>query len=71
MDFIDWKVFANAIAFAVAGIILFMGSFFIVDKLTPQNLWKEITVNKNVAVAIVAGCMMLGIAFIVGMAIHG
>jgi uncharacterized membrane protein YjfL (UPF0719 family) len=71
MDFFDVKPFVNAMIYAVAGIILFVCAFFIIDKLTPQNLWKEITENKNVAVAIVAGCLMLGIALIVGMAIHG
>ena len=71
MEYFDFKPFVNAMIFAVAGILLCVISFIIIDKLAPQNLWKEITENKNVAVAILAGCFFLGIALIVGMAIHG
>ena len=34
--------FLNAIVYSAVGIVIFAGSFLIIDKVTPYNLWKEI-----------------------------
>ncbi|MFN8397649.1 MAG: DUF350 domain-containing protein [Bacteroidia bacterium] len=70
MDFIDFKVLANAAVFSVVGIAIFILAAFVFEWVTPFKLWKEIVDNKNVAVAIVAGCAFLGLAIIVASA-HG
>lgn len=61
----------NAIVFSVLGIVIFWLSFIAIDTLTPYNLWKEISQDKNVALAIVVGAMSLGICTIIAAAIHG
>lgn len=60
----------NALVYAVLGIVIFIVSFAIVDKLTPYPLWKEIVEEKNVALAIMVGAMSIGICIIIASAVH-
>lgn len=60
----------NAIIFALLGIIIFAGSFVILDKMTPGDLWKSLHDDKNVALAIVVGAAALGICIIIAAAVH-
>jgi len=61
----------NAVVFAFLGVVIFGVSFFVIDLLTPYQLWKEIVEEKNSALAIVVGAMSLGICLIIAAAIHG
>lgn len=61
----------NSIVFSVLGVLVFGASFVIIDTLTPYNLWREITEEKNMALAIVVGAMSLGVCTIIAAAIHG
>lgn len=61
---------ASATVFAFLGILVFVVTFAVVDKLTPYDLWKEIVENKNTAVAILVGAVSLGICIIIASAIH-
>lgn len=61
---------ANALIFAVLGILIFVVSFAILDKLTPYALWKEIVEEKNVALAVLVGAMSLGMCIIIAAAVH-
>jgi putative membrane protein len=65
------QAFISALAFAFLGIVVFVLSFVIIDKMTPYDLWKEIVEDKNMALAIVVGAMSLGICIIIAAAIHG
>lgn len=68
---INIKYVVNAIVFSMLGIVILIFAFFLFDKLTPGNLWKEIVEEKNIALAITAGAMMLAIAQIISSAVHG
>lgn len=68
---INVKYIANAVVFALIGIVMLIFAFFVFDKMTPGNLWKEIVEEKNVALAITAGAMALAIAQIIASSIHG
>ena len=67
----NFNALINSLVYTVIGVVIFWLAFIIVDKITPYNLWKELVEEKNVALAIVVGSMCLGIAIIVGAAIHG
>jgi putative membrane protein len=71
MSMIDWKVVVASVTFSMIGVAILLLVFFIVEKLTPENLWKQIVEKQNVALAIMAGFFMLAIAWIIGAAIHG
>jgi uncharacterized membrane protein YjfL (UPF0719 family) len=60
----------NAVCFAALGIILFVVAFALIDKLTPYQLWKEIVEEKNSALAILIGCMSIGMCIIIAAAVH-
>ena len=60
----------NALVYAVLGIIIFVGCFALVDKMTPYDLWGEIVEHKNVALAILIGAISLGMCIIIASAIH-
>jgi uncharacterized membrane protein YjfL (UPF0719 family) len=59
-----------ALVFAFIGIGVFVGSFLLIDKLTPYDLWKEIVEEKNLALAILVGAMSIGICIIIAAAVH-
>jgi putative membrane protein len=60
----------NALVFALLGIVIFVGTFVIIDKMTPFHLWKEIVDDKNVALAILLGAMSIGLCIIIAAAVH-
>ena len=60
----------NACVYALLGILIFIGAFALVDKLTPYALWKEIVEDKNTALAILVGFMSLGMCIIIAAAVH-
>lgn len=71
---IEWLkpgAFFGSILYALIGVGIFGLCFWIVDKLTPYDLWAEIVEKHNVALAIVVGAMSLGISIIVAAAVHG
>ena len=60
----------NGLIFCGLGIIVFIIAFSLVLKLAPLNLWKQIVEERNIAVAIVAGAVALGICWIVAATMH-
>jgi putative membrane protein len=61
----------NVAIFTLAGLLLFALAFFVMGKATPFSLRKEIEEDQNVALAIVIGSVILGIALIIVAAIVG
>lgn len=54
----------NMVLFAVIGVILAIVSYKLFDRCTPGDLSHEILQNRNVAAAIVAGSVILGVCII-------
>lgn len=63
----DVRVFAFAIVYAFAGMALLIVGLKIFDALTPTDMMKDIFEENKIAVAILAGFFMLGVAVV----IHG
>ncbi len=61
----------NVAAFTVIGLALFGLAFFLMGKVTPFSLRKEIEEDQNIALAIVIGSVIIGIAMIIVAAITG
>jgi uncharacterized membrane protein YjfL (UPF0719 family) len=57
--------------FAAIGIAAAVIGYKVFDRCTPGNLHKEILDNKNVAAAIVAGAVILGVCIIIAAAMLG
>ena len=60
----------NALVFAALGVLVFVIALAIVAKLAPFHVWKEIVVERNVAAAIFAGAVALGLCWIIAAAMH-
>ena len=60
-----------SLLFSVIGILVFVAGFFVVRKLMPFDVHKELEVDQNTAVGLVVASFILGLAFIVGMSLHG
>lgn len=61
----------NSLLYSGVGIAVLVIGFVILDLLTPGKLWEQINEKQNVAVAIFAGLMALGLSIIIAAAIHG
>ena len=59
-----------ALVFAVIGIVVFVGAFALIDRMTPYHLWDEIVREKNLALAVLVGAMSIGICIIIAAAVH-
>ena len=57
------------VVFGFVGIVLAIVGFKLFDAVTPFNLEREMCENKNVAVGILCGAIVLGICVIVAAAI--
>ncbi|MGA2722651.1 MAG: DUF350 domain-containing protein [Bryobacteraceae bacterium] len=60
----------NALVFAVLGVLVFVIALAIVAKLAPFHVWKEIVQERNLAAAILAGAVALGLCWIIASAMH-
>ena len=57
--------------FSLMGIAILIVVFVVIEKITPENLWKELVEKQNVALAIMGAAFMLSIAIIIASAING
>jgi putative membrane protein len=70
---LDWLVHSlvSSVVFTTVGIFFFVVAFFLIQKLVPFSIRKEIEEDHNTAMAIVLAAIILGIALIVSAAVHG
>ena len=66
-----WGAIGHMLLFAVAGIAAAVIGYKVFDMCTPGDLNREIIENKNVAAAIVAGAVILGVCVIIAAAMIG
>ena len=65
------KALLSSVVFSLMGMAVFVAGFFVVKLILPFDVNKELEHDHNTSVGIVIGSFILGLAFIVGMAIHG
>ncbi len=58
-------------AFVGIGMLAFLIAFYLMTKLAPFSMRKEIEEDQNTALGIIVGAVIIGIAIIVAAAIHG
>ena len=61
----------ETLAFTIVGLLLFALAFWIIVKVSPFSIRKEIEEDQNVALGIVIAAVIIGIALIVSAAVHG
>ncbi len=65
------QAMAYTAVFALAGIVLAIVGYKLFDRCTPGDLNREIVEHRNVAAAIVAAAVILGVCHIIAAAIAG
>ena len=58
-------------AYTLFGLIVFAIAFWIIVKVTPFSIRKEIEEDQNTSLAILIGAVILGLAIIIASVIHG
>ena len=63
------KNLAASVVYSLIGVIVFAIAFVVMEKLAPFSLRKELEEDDNVAVGIVLGSVVIGLAIIISSAI--
>ncbi len=64
-------VLVTTIIFVLIGLVVFAAAFFIIVRVVPFSVKKEIEDDQNTALAILIGSMIIGMAIIIAAAISG
>ena len=60
-----------ALIFSAIGLAVFVAGFWVIRKMLPFDVYKEIEVDQNTSLGIVIGSFIIGLAIIIAAAIHG
>jgi putative membrane protein len=60
-----------SLLFSTIGLVMFAIAFKVITMIAPFSMRKEIEEDQNVALGIMVGAVMLGLAIIIAAAIHG
>lgn len=61
----------SSAVFAAIGLAVFGIAFFLITKIAPFSMKKEIEEDQNIALGIIVAGVLIGIALIISAAIHG
>ena len=71
----NWEKFGlqavTAVVYVLIGLVLFAWAFWVITKVAPFSVRKEIEEDQNTSLGIVIGAVIIGIAIIIAAAIHG
>lgn len=65
------NVFLNTLIYTGFGVVVFALSFWVMVKISPFSIRKELETDHNTAVAILMASVILGLAIIIAAALHG
>lgn len=65
------KMVIASLVFVAVGLLVFLLAFWVITKVTPFSIRKEIEDDQNTALGIVIGSVIIGLALIISSAIKG
>ena len=68
---LDLTMLLATLAYSAIGIVVFLVAFWLMTKLAPFSIRKEIEEDQNTALGVVMGSVILGLAWIIAAAISG
>ncbi len=68
---LDAQGIVAALAYAGIGVAVFAVAFWVMAKVIPFSVRKEIEEDQNTALGVIMGSVVIGLAIIIGAAIHG
>ena len=70
-ELLDEANLVGALVYSLIGIALFALAFFIIVKVAPFSIRKEIEEDQNTALGIIIGSVIIGIALVISAAMQG
>lgn len=68
---LDVGSIVGALIYSLIGIVLFAIAFFVIVKVAPFSIRKEIEEDQNTSLGIIIGAVIIGIAMIISAAVQG
>ena len=68
---LDPNIILATLLYTGIGVAIFLAAFFVIIKVTPFSVRKEIEEDQNTALAIMIGSVILGLSIIIASAIGG
>jgi putative membrane protein len=65
------RTIVASLVYSLIGLVLFGIGFWIIARVSPFSIRKEIEEDQNTALAIVIGSIIIGLSLIISAAIHG
>ena len=65
------RTFLSTAVYTLFGLVVFGLAFWVIVKVSPFSIRKELETDQNVALAILIGSVILGLAVIIAAALHG
>ena len=65
------RALIEVVVFSLVGIVVFAIAFFVIARVSPFSLRKELEEDQNTALGVVIGSMIIGLSLIISAAIHG
>lgn len=69
-ELIIWKDVLESLLYSLIGLALAILAYKIIDWITPGNLSKQIAIEGNVALAVLAGALIIGVCIIIAAALN-
>lgn len=70
MEAMHLEEIAGTLIYSVIGIAVFLVAFYIIVKIAPFSVRKEIAEDQNVALAVLIGAVIIGLSIIISAAIR-
>jgi uncharacterized membrane protein YjfL (UPF0719 family) len=70
-DLVDVRSVLGALIYSAIGLVLFGIAWFLIVKVSPFSIRKEIEEDQNTALGIIIGAVIIGIAMIISSAVGG
>ncbi len=69
---INMQYVINSLVFLAIGMVMLIVAFAVIDLITPRyHVWREIVEKQNLALAVLFGAFLIGVAMIIATAVHG
>ena len=60
----------STIAYSLIGLVIYIIAFWIICKISPFSVRKEIEIDQNTSLGIIIGSVMVGLSIIIASAMH-
>lgn len=60
----------STIAYSVVGLVIYLIAFWLICKISPFSVRKEIEIDQNTSLGIIIGAVMIGLSIIIASAMH-